>query len=65
MESLKEDFEDRLRDMAKQQGLAMVGKIDVEKQPQFQQEWRKMQNQLDAQYITLINEYKQQLAKIA
>lgn len=63
--SLKADFEDRLQDAAKQQGLAMVGKIEVEKQPQFQQEWRKMQSQLDSQYLTVMNEYKQELAKIS
>lgn len=62
--SLKADFGDRLQDAAKQQGLAMVGKIDVEKQPQFLQEWHKTQSQLDSQYLTLINEYKQELTTI-
>jgi hypothetical protein len=59
--SLKADFEDRLQEAAKQQGLAMVGKVAVEKQPQFIQEWHKMQSQLDSQYLTLMNEYKQEL----
>ena len=62
--SLKADFEERLQESAKQQGMAMVGKIDVEKQPQFIQEWHKMLSQLDSQYLTLINEYKPELAKI-
>ena len=62
--SLKADFEDRLQESAKQQGLAMVGKINVEKQPQFLQEWHKMQSQLDSQYLTLMSEYKQELAEI-
>lgn len=62
--SLKADFEDRLQESAKQQGLAMVGKIDAEKQPQFLQEWHKMQNQLDSQYLTLMSEYKQELTTI-
>jgi len=63
--SLKADFEDRLQDATKQQGLAMVGKIDVEKQPQFLQEWHKMQSQLDSQYLTLISEYKRELTAIS
>jgi hypothetical protein len=62
--SLKADFEDRLQDAAKQQGLSMVGKIDVEKQPQFLQEWHKTQSQLDSQYLTLISEYKAELTAI-
>lgn len=62
--SLKADFEDRLQDAAKQQGLAMVGKVNVEKQPQFVQEWHKTQSQLDSQYVTLMSEYKQELTTI-
>ncbi len=62
--SFKADFEERLQEAAKQQGMA-VGKIDVEKQPQFLQEWHKMQSQLDSQYLTLMSEYKQELAKIS
>ena len=62
--SLKADFEDRLQDAAKQQGLAMVGKINVEKQPQFIQEWHKTQSRLDSQYLTHMSEYKQELTTI-
>jgi len=40
-------------------------KIDVESQPQFQQEWRKALMQLDAQYLTHLNEYKKELSEIA
>ncbi|MDO8579165.1 MAG: hypothetical protein Q7R50_08340 [Dehalococcoidales bacterium] len=63
--SLKADFEDRLQESAKQQGMAVVGKIDVEKQPQFLQEWHKMQSQLDSQYLKLMSEYKQELTTIS
>jgi len=43
----------------------MVGfKIDIEKQPQFQVEWSKMQSQLDSQYLKLLEEYKQELLNI-
>jgi ribosomal protein S15P/S13E len=38
-------------------------KIDVEKQPQFQEEWHKLLHQLDSQYIKLLEEYKQQLTE--
>lgn len=64
-QSIKEDFEDRLAQATKQQGLSVIGKIDVEKQPQFQQEWRKVQTQLDSQYLTVLNEYKRELASIS
>ncbi len=40
-------------------------RIDVEKQPQFQEEWRKMQTQLDSQYLKLLDEYKRELSGIA
>ena len=63
-QSVKGDFEDRLQETAKQQGLAVVGKLDVERQPQFQQEWRRMLAQLDSQYLTVLNEYKRELANI-
>lgn len=64
-QSVKADFEDRLQQATKQQGLSVIGKIDVEKQPQFQQEWRKVQTQLDSQYLTVLNEYKRELARIS
>jgi len=40
-------------------------KIDVERQPQFQEEWHRLQNHLDSQYIKLLDEYKQELLAIA
>lgn len=64
LQSLKVDFEDRLQEAAGKQGLAMVGKIDVEKQPQFQQEWRRVESQLDSQYTKLLSEYKKELEEI-
>jgi len=62
--SVKADFEERLQETARQQGLAMVGKVDIEKQPQFLQELHKMQSKLDSQYLTLMSEYKLELATI-
>ncbi len=65
-ESLKVDFEDKMQQAVQQQLDSLMSyKIDVEKQPQFQEEWRKMQAQLDSQYIKLLGEYKQELSGIA
>ena len=65
-ETLKNEFEVRLRQAVQQQvGLPVGIKIDVEKQPQFQEEWRKIQMQIDSQYYKLLDEYKQQLFAIS
>ena len=64
-QQLKVEFETRVRQAIQQQLGSVVGlKIDVERQPQFQEEWRRIQNQLDSQYISLLNEYKQELSAI-
>ena len=65
-ESLKAEFETKMQQAVQQQlGSLMRVKIDVEKQPQFQEEWRRMQTQLDSQYLKLLDEYKQELSDIA
>jgi len=65
-ESLKAEFEAKMQLAVQQQlGSLMRVKIDVEKQPQFQEEWRKIQTQLDSQYFKLLDEYKQELSGIA
>ena len=64
-ERLKVEFEDRVQQAVQQQlGLSLKARIDVEKQPQFQEEWRKIQSQLDMQYLKLLDEYKQELRDI-
>ena len=65
-ESLKVDVEAKIQQAVKQQmgSLANV-RIDVESQPQFQEEWRRMLAQMDMQYTKLLYEYKQELAAIA
>jgi len=64
-ESLKAEFEAKIRQALLQQLGSLVGiKIDVESQPQFQEEWRKIKTQLDSQYIKLLDEYKQELSAI-
>jgi len=65
-QQLKVEFEARVQQAIQQQLGSVVGlKIDVERQPQFQEEWRKLQNQLDAQYLKLLDEYKQELSAIS
>jgi len=65
-ESLKADFEAKVQQALKQQmGITVGIKIDVENQPQFREEWRKLQAQLDSQYLKLLDELKQELARIA
>ena len=64
-ESLKAEVEDRIMQAVKQQLGPFAGiKVDVESQPQFQEEWRKVQTQLDLQYIKLLDEFKQELSGI-
>ncbi len=65
-EQLKAEFTARVQQAVQQQLGSMVGmKINVERQPQFQEEWRRLLVQLDSQYLSLLNEYRQELAEIA
>jgi len=65
-ESLKIESEAKIQQAVQQQLGSLVGiKVDVEKQPQFQEEWRKIQAQLDSQYLKLLDEYKQELSGIS
>ena len=64
-EALKAEFEARARQAVQQQlGLPVGVRIDVEKQPQFQEEWRRIQAQIDSQYNKLLDEYKRELSSI-
>ena len=64
-ESLKAEFETKIQQAVQQQlGTFNAVRIDVEKQPQFQEEWQKLQTQLSLQYIKLLDEYKQELLSI-
>ena len=64
-ESLRAEFEAKIQQALQQQlGTLWQGEIDVEKQPQFQEEWHRVEAQLDSQYVTLLNEYKQELLAI-
>ena len=65
-ESLKAELEAKIQQAVQQQlGSSMGMRVDVEKQPQFQQEWRKILTQLDSQYLNLLDEYKRELSDIA
>jgi len=65
-QSLKAEFEAKVQQAVQQQMGPMMGvKIDVERQPQFQEEWHRIQNQLDSQYLTLLAEYREELRAIA
>jgi len=65
-EQLKAEFGAKVQEALKQQlGTAAGVKIDIENQPQFQEEWRRIRLQFDVQYMSLLNEYKQELAAIA
>jgi hypothetical protein len=64
-ESLKADYTARIQEAVKKQlGTTTGVRIDVEKQPQFQQEWLKMKSQLESQYIKILDENKQALSAI-
>jgi len=64
-EKLKVEFEAKVRQAIQQQLGPVIGiKIDVERQPQFQEEWRQLQIQLDSPYTKLLDEYKQELLAI-
>jgi len=65
-ESLKEQFEARVQQAIQQQlGPLARARVDVERQPQFHEEWRKVTRQLDSQYLQHLDEYKRELLSIA
>ncbi len=64
-EMLKQDFQAKVQQaIQKQGGLPAGAKINIESQPQFQQEWRMVLTQLDSQYQKLLEEYKQEIMSI-
>jgi len=64
-EALKSEFEAKIQQaIRKQTGVDAKININVEKQPQFQEEWQRMQAQMEGQYLNLLDEYKKELAAI-
>ena len=65
-EALKADFQAKVEQALKQQmGTTSGLRIDIEKQPQFQEEWRKLKAQLDDQYTKVLNQYKEELEALS
>jgi len=63
--ALKADFQAKLEQALRQQGGTMAGvRIDVERQPQFLEEWRKVKIQLEGQYLKVLDELKQALEEL-
>ncbi len=64
-ETLKTEVEAKVQQALQQKSASFVGvNIDVERQPQFQEEWCKIQTRLDSQYLKHLDEYKQELSGI-
>lgn len=65
-QQLKIEFTAKLQQAAQRQlGVrARLDNIDIEAQPQFQEEWRRLQSDLEGQYTKLLDEYKQELENI-
>ena len=61
-EMLKQDFQVKLQQAMRQQGIPANTRINVESQPQFQEEWHMTLSQMDAQYNQLLDEYKRELS---
>ena len=65
-EQLKTEFTEKIQQAMQQQlGSFSAVEIDVERQPQFQEEWQRLKTQLDLQYVRLLDEYKQELLNIS
>jgi len=63
-EMLKQDFQMKLQQAMRQQGISANTKINIESQPQFQEEWHLTLSQMDTQYNQLLDEYKQEIANL-
>jgi hypothetical protein len=63
-QQLKMDFGARLREAMTQQGINPGMRIDVERQPEFQAEWRKLSARLDEQYLKYLDDFKKQLRSV-
>jgi hypothetical protein len=65
-EALKSDLEAHLRQQLKSKYGSQADRmpLEIEKQPQFGEEWRRFEAQFDFQYISHLDEYKKQLKKV-
>jgi hypothetical protein len=64
-ENLKTEFKGQLQKLLEKQMGSVAGvDLNVEKLPQFQEEWRRIQAQMDGQYLSLLDEYKREIKAI-
>ena len=64
-QALKQDFQARVQSaLQRQMGTSLPVEVDVEHQPQFQQEWRAALTQMEAQYYKLLDDYKKELHRL-
>jgi len=64
-DSLKAEFDEKVQQAVRQKtGVNTRVNIDVEKQPQFIEEWSRLQAQMETQYLNLLDDYKRELAAI-
>ncbi|MFQ5933208.1 MAG: hypothetical protein ACE5KI_01025 [Dehalococcoidia bacterium] len=64
-ENLKREVTAKIKQAMQQQGAPPVDIQGIETNPQFQIEWRRVQGQLDSQYLILLKEYKEELTTIS
>jgi hypothetical protein len=63
-EMLKQDFQMKLQQAMRQQGIPANTRINIESQPQFQEEWHMTLSQMDTQYNNLLDEYKREISSL-
>jgi hypothetical protein len=63
-QQVKADFTNRLRQAMSKQGIDPDIRMDIERQPEFQVEWRKVAGRLEEQYVKYLDEFKKELLAI-
>ncbi|MFN3966462.1 MAG: hypothetical protein ACK4JE_02030 [Endomicrobiia bacterium] len=63
---LKKEFQAQFEDTRKavENQLGIKVKVEVESNPEFQRQWREIISQIDSQYTSVLEEYKQRLKSI-
>ncbi len=65
-DQLKAQFEQKVQQAVQQQmgSAAATMRVDVERQPQFQEEWRRVRGELETSYIQYLDEFRRELVAI-
>ncbi|APV44091.1 hypothetical protein Dform_00736 [Dehalogenimonas formicexedens] len=63
-QTLKNKFEQSLKQALRAQGKAYPDQVNVEQFPQFEEEWRRTLAQMEQQYVKSLDEIKKHLAQI-